>query len=224
LLPEPHSSTEPDNTRYLNKPALMKGCAEQVAKIQGQPCDVIFIGDSITAGWLSKGKEVWAKYYSDRHALDFGIGGDKTQNVLWRLENMDVKGLTPKVAVVLIGTNNLANTTREIADGVKAVVAKALATFSGVKIILVSIMPNRRVNVKPKDAEAYNQKMMDADAIIRNYADDRTVFYLDLVPLMAPVGNNWKGLGTDHLHPDATGYEIWAAAMDPLLTRLLANH
>ena len=213
-LPEPHSSTDPDNTRYLNAPNLTVACEDRVAKIQGQPCDVIFIGDSITAGWLGKGKDVWAKYYSSRHPLDFGIGGDKTQNVLWRLDHMAVQSLRPKAAVILIGTNNVSNTPEEIAAGVKAVISKTLATFPDVKIILVSIMPNRRAN----------QKMMDADAIIRTYADDRTVSYLDLVPLMTPVGDNWKGLGADHLHPDASGFELWASAMDPLLTKLLAGN
>ena len=219
---EPMSTTTPDNTRYVNNPDLLKGCAAQVAAIKGKPCDIIFIGDSITEGWLGAGKDVWAKSYGTRHALDFGIGGDKTQNVLWRLENMDVKDLKPKVAVILIGTNNTGNTPQEIADGVKAVITKTQTTFAAVKIILVSIMPNARAN----------QKMMDADAIIKGYADVSTVTYLDLVPLMTPVtttspdgktDTNYKGLSKDHLHPDAPGYQLWADAMEPLLTKLLGG-
>lgn len=222
-LPEPLSTTTPDNTRYLNKPALLIGCNAEVAATKGKPCDIIFIGDSITAGWLAAGKEIWAKSYAPRHALDFGIGGDKTQNVLWRLANLDIKDLKPKVAVLLIGTNNTKNTPQEIAAGVKAVLDKTQATFAGVKIILVSIMPNARAN----------DKMMAVDTIIKGYANNSTIYYLDLVPLMTPVtttgadgktDTNWKGLSKDHLHPDASGYQLWADAMEPLLSKLLAGN
>ena len=74
--------------------------------------------------------------------------------------------------------------------------------------------------------------MMQVDSIIKSYADNSTVYYLDLVPLMPPVttttpggktDTNWKGLGKDHLHPNAIGYQIWADAMEPLLTKLLAG-
>jgi lysophospholipase L1-like esterase len=220
--PELVSTTTPDNARYLDKPSLLTECNAQLAAIRGKPCDIIFIGDSITAGWLGAGKAVWDKDYEPRHALDFGIGGDKTQNVLWRLNNMDVQELKPKVAVILIGTNNTANTPHEIANGVQAVLANTQSVFPGVKIILVSIMPNKRAN----------DKMMQADSIIRGYADGSDIYYLDLVPLMPPVtttapdgtiDTNWKGLGKDHLHPVAAGYQIWADAMEPLLSKLLAG-
>ena len=220
-LPEPISSTTPDNTRYLNSPQLLVGrIKSDVANIHGKPCDIIFVGDSITYNWQGSGEAIWQKEYVPRHALDFGIGGDKTQNVLWRLDNMPVKDLRPKVAVVMIGTNNLKNQPQEIADGIKAVLDKTQATFPGVKIILVSILPNRRAN----------DKMMAVDAIIKNDADNQSIFCLDLVPLMPPVttttpdgktDTNYKGLGKDHLHPDASGYQIWADAMEPLLAKLL---
>jgi lysophospholipase L1-like esterase len=219
---EPLSTTSPDNTRYLKDPNLLAGCTAQLAALRDKPCDIIFIGDSITANWLGAGRDIWEKSYAPRHALDFGIGGDKTQNVLWRLNNMDVENLKPKVAVVLIGTNNTMNSPHEIADGIKAVLANTQEAFPGVKIILVSIMPNARAH----------DKMMQVNSLIKGYADDSSVFYLDLVPLMPKVtppgldgmtDANWKGLGPDRLHPDASGYQIWADAMEPLLTKLLAG-
>jgi len=221
-LPEPLSTTTPDNTRYLNAPTLLTACADRVAAFNNKPCDIIFIGDSITAGWLGAGKAIWDKKYAPRHALDFGINGDKTQNVLWRLANMGVQGMQPKVAVIMIGTNNTLNSPHEIADGVKSVLANTQENFPGIKIILVSILPNARAN----------DKMMEANSLIRSYADDSAVYYLDLVSLMpevttnAPDGTldtNWKGLGPDHLHPDASGYQIWADAMEPLLANMLKS-
>jgi lysophospholipase L1-like esterase len=221
-LTEPISTTTPDNTRYVNNPKLMDGCEARLAAFNGKSCDIIFIGDSITENWLGPGRVVWEKDYAPRHALDFGIGGDKTQNVLWRLNNMPVRDLKPKVAVILIGTNNTANNPHEIADGVKAVLAKTREAFPGVKIILVSIMPNQRAD----------DKMMQVNSLIKGCADAGAVYYLDLVPLMPPVtttnpdgttDTNWKGLGKDHLHPDVSGYQIWADAMEPLLSKLLAG-
>jgi lysophospholipase L1-like esterase len=218
----PPSTTTPDNARYLAAPKLMAGCQARLDAFNDKPCNIIFIGDSITEGWVSAGKAIWDKMYAPRHALDFGISGDQTQNVLWRLSNMEVSSLKPKVAVILIGTNNTANSPHEIADGVHAVIANTQAAFPGVKVILVSIMPNERAH----------DKMAAANSIIKNFADDSTVYYLDLVPLMPEVqttaadgtsDTNWKGLSKDHLHPDASGYQIWADAMEPLLSKLLAG-
>jgi lysophospholipase L1-like esterase len=219
---EPISATTPDNTRYLTDPNLLTDCTAQLAEFDNKPCDIIFIGDSITAGWRGAGKAIWEKDYAPHHALNFGVSGDKTQNVLWRLNNMDIQNLKPKVAVVLIGGNNTENNPHEIADGIQAVLANTQEAFPGVKTILVSIVPNQRDH----------DKMMQVDSLIKNDADESTVYYLDLVPLMPEVTSttpdgktdtNWKGVGKDHIHLDATGYQIWADAMEPILTKLLAG-
>jgi lysophospholipase L1-like esterase len=212
MLPWPKSQpTVPDATEYLNFPDLLKFCTAQVSAFNGRDAEIIFIGDSITAGWQWSGKAVWDANFAPRNALDFGVSGDTTQDVLWRMENYPIARLHPKVGVVLIGTNNKDDTPEEIAAGVKAVLAKTQALFPGIRIILVSIMPNQRAN----------EKMMAANAILKTYADEKTIYYLDLVPLMTPVGDNWKGLSPDHLHPDAAGYQLWTDAMLPLLNKLL---
>jgi beta-glucosidase len=65
--------------------------------------EIVFLGDSITQYWASEGKEVWNKYYAPRHAYNYGIGGDKTENVIWRIEHKEFDGLSPKVVVLKIG-------------------------------------------------------------------------------------------------------------------------
>jgi lysophospholipase L1-like esterase len=210
-----NSTTTPSNFAYTKTPLRMKMLQNVLDEAKGKPVDILFIGDSITARWRTRDiKPLWDKYYAPRHALDFGVAGDKTQNVLWRLDNIDLSAYHPKVAVIMIGTNNGAlNTAPEIAAGVKAVVQKTQQLFPGVKIILVTITPSKYMN----------DKKMAVDAIIRTYADNSSVYYLDLVPLMPPVGDNWKGIGPDHLHPDVTGFQIWHDAMEPLLSRLLTG-
>jgi len=211
-VPDPLAPpTVPNVLRYLNNPDLLRFSTQQVAEFNGRDADMIFLGDSITQGWRGAGEAVWEANFVPRNALDFGIGGDQTQHVLWRMENYPIQRLHPKVAVVLIGTNNMRNTAPEIADGVKAVLTKTQTMYPGIKIILVSIMPNKRAN----------DLMMATNEILKTFADDRTIYYLDLVAVMTPVGDNWKGLGPDHLHPDAAGYQLWADAMMPLLNKLL---
>ena len=204
-------ATVPDVTRYVNNPDLLKFSTAQVAQFKDRDANIIFIGDSITQHWRDTGENIWKANFASRNALDFGGSGDATQAVLWRLENYPLRRLHSKVAVVLVGTNNLYNTAPEIAAGVKAILTTTQSIFPGIKIILVSIMPNRRAN----------DLMMATNSILRTYADNQTVYYLDLVPLMTPIGDNWKGLGPDHLHPDASGYQLWTDAMLPLLNKLL---
>jgi lysophospholipase L1-like esterase len=212
-------TTIPSDSNSLARPANDKACRDRVAAVKGHPVDILFVGDSITEAWTSKGSHgvdrgaaIWKKTYAPRNALNFGVGADRTEHVLWRLDNMDVQNLKPKVTVLLIGTNNVGDPAADIAAGVQAVINKLETMYPMTKIILVSILPNARAT----------QLMSDANGLIRTFADDKTVFYLDLVPLMPPVGDNWTGLGPDKLHPNAAGYQIWADAMEPLLTRLLA--
>ena len=72
--------------------------------------DMIFVGDSITHSWESVGKDTWERYYAKRNAVNMGVGGDCTQHALWRLQNGEITGITPKLAVILIGINNADNT------------------------------------------------------------------------------------------------------------------
>src|SRR5271163_766009 len=85
--------------------------------------DLLFLGDSITQGWHEN--SVWQRFYGPRHAANFGIGGDRTQHVLWRIQHGELDGIEPKATVIMIGTNNLgADTPDEIAQGIKSIVAQ----------------------------------------------------------------------------------------------------
>jgi len=218
---QPSSTTIPSDGNKKAHPAWYRSCEKRVGDMQGKPCDIIFIGDSITDNftaaptpkWDLVGQAVWEKHYAGRNALNFGVGADRTENVLWRLDHMDIKQFHPKVAVILIGTNNNINTPEEVAAGVKAVVEKTQETFAGVKVILISILPNARAT----------QKMEDANKLIAPLGDDKTVFYFDLASKMPKDGNSWKGLGKDRLHLTSDGYELWATEMEPLLSKLLGD-
>jgi len=206
----PPTTTIPNGGNYLNNYPVQSSMADHLALKRGTMVDLIFIGDSITQQWRwGNGLPVWKKYYEDR-AIDFGVGGDGANNVLWRLENLPIRDFHPKAAVILIGTNHWLSTPEDIAAGVKSVIAKTKETFPGVKIVLVSILPNARAN----------DKMALANAIIKTFADGNTVIWLDLACKFTPQGGNWKGLQNDKLHLSTPGYEMWAAELNPILDRI----
>jgi len=106
--------------------------------------DLLMIGDSITHGWEGGGKKIWDKYYEPRNAVNMGFGGDRTQHVLWRLEHGHMEGISPKLAVIMIGTNNSNgddNTAEEIAEGIIAICKKHRAGCPKMKILILAIFP-----------------------------------------------------------------------------------
>lgn len=185
--------------------------------IPGQ-VDLLFIGDSITQGWEGAGKEAWEKYFSKRKAMNAGIGGDRTQHILWRLDNGNIKGITPKAAVLMIGTNNSGtNSSEEIAAGITAIVAKLRKELPKTKILLLAIFP------RGADKNDAKRKVNEgANSIIAKLADDKSVFFLDLAPkFLAEDGTLSKEIMPDLLHLSPKGYEIWASSIDAKLAELM---
>ncbi|KAF6078929.1 platelet activating factor acetylhydrolase 1b catalytic subunit 3 [Phyllostomus discolor] len=91
-----------------------------VADSKDKEPEVVFIGDSLVQ--LMHQCEIWRELFSPLHALNFGIGGDGTQHVLWRLENGELEHIRPKIVVVWVGTNNHGHTAEQVAGGIKAIV------------------------------------------------------------------------------------------------------
>ncbi len=182
--------------------------------------DLLLIGDSITQGWEGSGKEVWAKYYGDRNAVNLGIGGDRTQHVLWRLENGNIEGISPKLAVLMIGTNNArANKPEEIADGVKAIVAKLNSKLPETQVLILGIFPRGADENDP-----LRQVNKQANAIIAKLADGKQVQYLDIGnSFLRDDGTLTREIMPDLLHLSPEGYAIWAKAIEPAVSKVLKD-
>jgi len=215
-----HSAIEPaprtDGGWQTRQKELNRRSAEA-----GEKAQVIFIGDSITQGWEGDGKEVWAKYYAPRHAVNLGIGGDRTQHVLWRLDNGNIDGLKPKAAVLMIGTNNSNaedNTPGQIAEGVAAIVKKLREKLPGTKIMLVAIFP------RSENLSAQRGKLAMINQVIRKQADEKNVFWVDFGHrFLAEDGTMPRSLMPDYLHLSKKGYEIWAEAIEDQLSGILSD-
>jgi lysophospholipase L1-like esterase len=180
---------------------------------------VVFLGDSITDGWRGSGKDVWKDEMEPLKAANFGIGGDRTQHVLWRIENGELEGYKPKAAVLMIGTNNLsANTDEEIADGVKAIVEAIHKQQPKTKVLLLGIFPRGE---KPTDKN--RDRIKNINKIIAKLDDDgKTVKYLDIGDkFLEKDGTLSKEIMPDFLHLSKKGYEIEANAIKPTLSGLM---
>ncbi len=196
-------------------------CEARIAAAKGKPIDIMFIGDSLTQNfiesptdkWKLVGIDVWKKHFAERRSLNFGVGSDGTQHVLWRLEHMDVAGFTPKVIVLEIGVNNMFSPAAEIVAGTRAVLDKLRAMYPAARIVLMAILPNGR----------NWQRTQEVNAATRSFADNKVVFYLDLAPDMPLEKGRFRGVGGDAVHLTPEGYEIWASHLDPLLDKLLSK-
>jgi beta-glucosidase len=179
--------------------------------------DMICIGDSITHGWEGEGKDVWEKFYAKRNAVNLGIGGDKTQHVLWRLDNGNIDGISPRLAVIMIGTNNhKENTAEEIAEGVSAIVTKLRDKLPNTKILLLGVFPREE---KPGESRI---KLIKVNEIISKLADNKMVFFQDIgSEFLTADGTLPKDIMPDALHPNTKGYEIWANAIEPMVAKLM---
>ena len=195
---------------------------------------VIVVGDSITQNY-EKSKEpdenfspIWQHFYVPRKALNLGYSGDTTANLLWRLQNGEVDGISPKVAVVLIGTNNTARYQQNAVQaeaGIDAVVAELRSRLPQTRILLLGILPSAISASKTETDQAVNRYLAD------KYAKDARVTFLDIGPIFYEGGKLNEKIFYDArlapprapLHPDTVGQRLMAEAVEPVLARLLGE-
>ncbi len=189
---------------------------------------LIFLGDSITEGWEGAGKAAWNEHFAKHNAVNLGIGGDQTQNVLWRLANGNVEGLAkpkegsaPKLIVLMIGTNNsngTDNTAEEIAAGITAIVNDLRTRLPETRILLLDIFPRGELpNVQ-------REKNVQASTIAAKIADDQMIHHLDIGPsFLEKDGTITKAIMPDALHLSAEGYARWAKAIEPKVKELMTK-
>jgi lysophospholipase L1-like esterase len=186
--------------------------------------DVLFMGDSITDFWRNAsgpmaGKPVFDKYYADMKVANFGISGDTTQGVLYRLRDGEGQGFKPKAIMLMIGTNNNGrNSPPEIAEGIGAVVLEMRKDFPDAKILLLGVFP-RSTPDNPMRAS-----IKEINNIISKLNDGKHVFYLDIGPkFLESDGTISREVMSDGLHPTSKGYEIWAEAVKEPLANLMKD-
>lgn len=198
--------------------------------------EVIFLGDSITEDWEHAGPPgwqdfapVWQRFYGDRHAVNLGFKGDTTASLLWRIRNGEVAGIAPKVAVVLIGANNLGKVHWSAEDtvfGIDAIINEIHRRLPATKVLLLGVLPSERSAWITESTGQING-MLSA-----RYKGDRSVSYLDLTALFMRNSKLNRDLFLDPqltppdppLHPSAQGQALMAKTMEPILAAMLGDH
>jgi lysophospholipase L1-like esterase len=225
VSPRPNTAIVPELNRQF-----MRAHTNYVEIAKKGDIDLLFMGDSITDWWRSPGrggstngviplggKAVFEKYFGSMKVANFGIAGDTTQGVLWRLRNGEGEGYKPKAVMLMIGTNNTGrNSPPEIAMGVANVVFELRKDFPDAKILLLAIFPRSNPGSKVRaDIDQINR-------IISSLHDNQQVFFLDIGPkFLAPDGTIPRDIMSDGLHPTNKGYEIWAEAVHDRLVSLM---
>ena len=197
--------------------------------------DLYMLGDSITDIWGGNNvngtggqfADSWSKYVACWNAANFGIGGDRTEQVLWRLKNGELDNVNPKAIVLLLGTNNLPASQfnynpvppEEAAKGYKAVLDVIKEKAPNAMVLLVSVFPRA-----DQEVDVINDRVKKLNALIQKFADNKQFFYLDIYEkFLGPDGKLIPGIMGDSLHPTAAGYDIWGNAMKPILTQWLGE-
>ena len=197
-----------------------------LARTKEGPIGVLFLGDSITAGWV-KAPHIWEHYYGKYQPANFGIGGDKIQHVIWRIENGELDGIHPRVVVLMLGTNNTAQyTAAEILAADQKIVGMIRAKLPETKVLLLAIFPRGpRKNPEGVVIDTGLEKMAiirEVNAGLAKLDDGKNVRYLDInAQFLGQDGKIPDILMPDQLHPNAAGYQLWADAMKPLLEEML---
>jgi lysophospholipase L1-like esterase len=195
------------HTRFLDDIKAMNG-----------DISLVFVGDSITDGWRNKGKAVWDKEFAPLKALNLGIGGDRTQHVLWRLQNGELDGYKAKLFVIMIGTNNGGDSAENVAAGIETIVKEIRTRQPQAKALLLGIFPRSATPDKRRE------KNDETNKIVAKLDDGKMVKYLDIgEKFLAADKSLPKDIMPDALHPNARGYEIWAEAIRPTLQRMMAD-
>lgn len=190
------------------------------ARVKKGNVDLVFIGDSITQGWEGGGRKVWEEHYGKRNAVNLGISGDRTQHVIWRLQNGNLDKISPKLAVIMIGTNNAgSNTPQQIAEGTAEIVKTIRKTCPKTKILLLATFP------RGKDSNDKRRIVNTAsNTRTAKLADGKQVFFLDIgKKFLDDDGTLPRRIMPDLLHLSQEGYRIWAESIEVEVKKLMGE-
>jgi cephalosporin-C deacetylase-like acetyl esterase/lysophospholipase L1-like esterase len=201
-----------------------------LAKRKAGQIDVYFMGDSITRRWGASDAQYqdllanWRANFSGWNAADFGWGGDKTQHMLWRLQNGELDGIAPKIVVLMAGTNNVGRATplgdssqrtAEVVRGVSAVVREIRQRAPKATLVITGITPRN-------DNIAVMSVIDEANLAIARLADGKSVRYININAQLAPRDDELlPGMTNDGLHLTPRAYQVWADALKPIFTEVL---
>ncbi len=192
-----------------------------IARTKQGNIDVVFLGDSITKGWKQISTTNWSGATPAPQAVNYGIGGDTTRQVLWRIRQGALDGISPSLVVLMIGTNNLyadhnSGTNAEITAGVKAVLSSVREKCPGARVLLLGVLPRQN--------RFWSDRILQLNALNAALNEPGRVHYHDAGELFVNADGTMKAelYNTDLVHLSAAGYDVLTAAVQPWAKALLA--
>nr|WP_221401447.1 GDSL-type esterase/lipase family protein [Paenibacillus phyllosphaerae] len=190
--------------------------------------EVVLIGDSITHFWggqprtpgMEGAPNSWNSVFAPYRVLNLGFGWDRTQNVLWRLDHGQLKGLSPRTVVILIGTNNTsetenarANEPEEIGEGLKAICDRVETLVPGARIVIMAVFPREQHPDHPR-----REQIARINSFYAKLAGERNYTFIDIGPqLLEQDGTLSSETAPDFCHLTDRGYQHWADALRQVL-------
>ncbi|MCW5935276.1 MAG: GDSL family lipase [Fimbriimonadia bacterium] len=221
--PEIQDPTVPLHAYWSDSPtAWLERHRGNVDRAQRGDAQIVFLGDSITEGWMGEGRVFWDQSYVPRGAVDFGISGDKTQQLLWRIAHGTLDGMSPRLVILKIGVNNLwadvfTHGTQKVAEGIRLVVQAIQEKQPASKILLLGILPAGRFPDDP-----LREFIAEINAQSAQLDNGESIRYLDMGErFLMPNGEVSAEVMPDYLHLSEKGYAIWHETMEPLLQELV---
>jgi beta-glucosidase len=186
------------------------------------PIGVLFLGDSITELW-SRANNVWEEHYGKLNPANFGISADRTEHVLWRIANGELDGISPKVLVLMIGTNNIGEKSDAIAKADIKIIQEIHEKLPDTKVLVLGIFPRGADPENPMTA-VMRDKIKRVNEQLAKLDDGGKTRYLDLHDIFVNSDDIIRySIMPDALHPTAKGYKLWAEKMQPLLDEMLKD-
>ncbi|WDE99349.1 GDSL-type esterase/lipase family protein [Lentisphaera profundi] len=210
---DPISTTKPQKGRHQWWAPRHQ---EKLNEAKKGDIDLLMIGDSITHYWEKQ--KTYPKVFAPYNVLNLGFGGDRTQNVLWRLQNGEIDGLSPKFVSIMIGTNNITrNKAEDIVLGIKAIIAELKARLPETKILLFSVFPRHHSRGKGEDYK----EVQALNKLLPALADSKQIFHHDLSSIFQDANGELKTelYGRDQLHLSNQGYTAWGKALNAILVK-----
>jgi lysophospholipase L1-like esterase len=233
--PHPHTVLAATPLSRTDLPWWRARHETKLEELHREKIDLVFLGDSITQDWEKNGPPawedfapIWQRFYGDRNAINLGFTGDTTAHLLWRIENGEVAGIAPKVAVILIGANNLGRvhwSAEDTVAGIDAIIAQLRIRLPHTRLVLLGILPSERSAWVTDTTVAVNR------ALGARYGHGSYVTFLDLSRVFMKDGALNLDLFLDPkmtppraaLHPSAQGQGLMAEAMEPTLATLMGD-
>lgn len=195
---------------------------EKLTEDDRETADVLFVGDSITHGWETTGKAVAEDYFSGFSIYNIGYSGDRTENVLWRFEHGEIDGISPEVAVLMIGTNNTGHRQDPpecTAKGIETILDKMENKLPDTHVLLLAIFP--RSESPDDELRELNEEINNR---IRGFGSREYVTFVNINDVfLTEECVLTEEIMPDELHPNEYGYKLWAEEMLPMIRELTEN-